>query len=81
MHATHAAGPPDAGVELHLARSTRRALAARDVPLALGGIGFLTTFRDGAETALFLSALGQEHAAEALWGGILVALVILLGLS
>jgi high-affinity iron transporter len=64
-----------------LERTTRRAPApARHVPLALGGIGFLTTFREGAETALFLSALGREHAAEALWGGVLVALAILLGL-
>ena len=63
-----------------LERTTRQALAARHVPLALGGIGFLTTFREGAETALFLLALGRVHAAEALWGGVLVALVILLGL-
>ena len=63
-----------------LERTTQRALAARHVPLALVGIGFLTTVREGAETALFLSALGRAHAAEALWGGILVALVILMGL-
>lgn len=108
LYATHAPGPPDAGVERltsllagglmlwlsgwlwrqadpwrwsgALERTTRRALAAGHVPLALGGIGFLTTVREGAETALFLSALGRDHAAEALWGGILVALVILLGL-
>jgi high-affinity iron transporter len=61
-------------------RVTRQALAARHVPLALAGIGFLTTVREGAETVLFLSALSREHAADALWSGILVALLILLAL-
>ena len=42
-----------------LERRAHRALTAERVPLALGGIGFLAVFREGAETALFLAALGD----------------------
>lgn len=63
-----------------LEQTTRQALASRRAPLALGGIGFLTTLREGVETVLFLSALSRENAADALWSGSLVALLILAGL-
>ncbi|TDH62321.1 iron permease FTR1 [Dankookia rubra] len=41
-----------------LKRQAERALASGRVATAVGGIGFLAVFREGAETVLFLLALG-----------------------
>src|SRR3954452_12336921 len=45
-----------------LSRQAQAALNADRVPVALGLIGFLAVFREGAETALFLAALGTEES-------------------
>lgn len=45
-----------------LKRQAEAALAAERVPLALGVIGFLAVFREGAETVLFLAALAEDGA-------------------
>lgn len=54
-----------------LTRQAQAALNADRVPVALGLIGFLAVFREGAETALFLAALGTEESM----GGMLAGLV------
>lgn len=54
-----------------------RALAGRNVALAVGGIGFLAVFREGAETALFLAALGGGDRPVALASGMLAAAALL----
>ena len=48
---------------LALQRQADRALAGRRVALAVGAIGFLAVFREGAETVLFLAALGGSPLA------------------
>lgn len=47
-----------------LKRQAEHALASGRVAAAVGGIGFLAVFREGAETVLFLSAVGT--AADAI---------------
>jgi high-affinity iron transporter len=54
-----------------------RALAGRNVALAVAAIGFLAVFREGAETVLFLAALGGGQQPAMLALGIGVALVLL----
>jgi high-affinity iron transporter len=54
-----------------------RALAGRNVALAVGAIGFLAVFREGAETALFLAALGGGQQPVQLALGIGVAALLL----
>ena len=46
-----------------LKRQAERALASRRVATAVGGIGFLAVFREGAETVLFILALGTTAAS------------------
>jgi high-affinity iron transporter len=53
-----------------LKRQTEAALTAERVPLALGLIGFLAVFREGAETALFLAALAEEGSAGDMLAGL-----------
>jgi high-affinity iron transporter len=55
-----------------LQRQAHAALAADRVPLALGLIGFLAVFREGAETALFLAALGSEGSMAGMLAGLAV---------
>ncbi|MGG5820782.1 FTR1 family iron permease [Falsiroseomonas sp. HW251] len=54
-----------------------KALAGRNVALAVGAIGFLAVFREGAETVLFLAALGGGGQPLMLALGIGVAAVLL----
>jgi high-affinity iron transporter len=54
-----------------------RALAGRNVAVAVGAIGFLAVFREGAETALFLAALGGGGQPVQLAAGIAVAAALL----
>jgi high-affinity iron transporter len=58
-----------------LERQAHQALTAERVPLALGAIGFLAVFREGAETALFLAALGGNDSLGALLGGLVVGAI------
>ena len=53
-----------------LSRQAEAALAADKVPVALGLIGFLAVFREGAETALFLAALGAEGSMAGMLAGL-----------
>lgn len=53
-----------------LQRQAHAALQAESVPVALGLIGFLAVFREGAETALFLAALGAEGSVAGLLAGL-----------
>ncbi|MFC7476269.1 FTR1 family protein [Dankookia sp. GCM10030260] len=53
-----------------LTRQAEAALAAERVPVALGLIGFLAVFREGAETALFLAALGTEESMPGMVAGL-----------
>ncbi|MBK1658838.1 FTR1 family iron permease [Paracraurococcus ruber] len=53
-----------------LQRQAHAALAADSVPVALGLIGFLAVFREGAETALFLGALGSEESLPGMLVGL-----------
>src|SRR4051794_13503749 len=55
-----------------LQRQAHAALSADRVPLALGLIGFLAVFREGAETALFLAALGSEGSMAGMLAGLAV---------
>lgn len=55
-----------------LRRQAEAALNADRVPVALGLIGFLAVFREGAETALFLAALGQEGSMGDMLAGLAV---------
>ncbi len=61
-----------------LQRQTQAALAAQRVALTVGAIGFLAVFREGAETILFLAALGNDLVSLA--GGIAAASVLLAAL-
>ncbi len=63
-----------------LRRRTDRALAAgeRRVALAVGAIGFLAVFREGAETALFLGALGLDDHPWPILAGVAGGSVALL---
>jgi high-affinity iron transporter len=56
-----------------LRRQTETALAAERVSLALGTIGFLAVFREGAETALFLTALAEDGSFTGMLAGLAVA--------
>ncbi|HYZ33991.1 MAG TPA: FTR1 family protein, partial [Crenalkalicoccus sp.] len=58
-----------------LKRQAEQALASRRVALAIGAIGFLAVFREGAETALFLAALGQDGGMAGLLVGLAVGAV------
>ena len=62
-----------------LHRQAGRALAAgeRRVALAVAGIGFLAVFREGAETALFLGALGGGEQPAQVAAGIAGASLLL----
>ncbi|MFZ4406484.1 MAG: FTR1 family protein [Paracraurococcus sp.] len=53
-----------------LTRQAQAALDAERVPVALGTIGFLAVFREGAETALFLAALGAEGSMAGMLAGL-----------
>jgi high-affinity iron transporter len=53
-----------------LTRQAQAALNADRVPVALGLIGFLAVFREGAETALFLAALGAEGSMAGMLAGL-----------
>ena len=53
-----------------LQRQAHAALTADRVPVALGLIGFLAVFREGAETALFLAALGAEGSMAGMLAGL-----------
>ena len=53
-----------------LTRQAQAALNAERVPVALGLIGFLAVFREGAETALFLAALGTEGSMAGMLAGL-----------
>jgi high-affinity iron transporter len=53
-----------------LRRQAETALTAERVSLALGSIGFLAVFREGAETALFLAALAQEGSLSGMLAGL-----------
>jgi high-affinity iron transporter len=55
-----------------LRRQAETALTARRVSLALGSIGFLAVFREGAETALFLTALAEEGSFTGMLAGLVV---------
>ncbi len=61
-----------------LERQAERALQARRVALAVGAIGFLAVFREGAETVLFVAAL--EGAPLAIAGGLGAAALVLAGI-
>lgn len=61
-----------------LHRQAERALHARRVALAVGAIGFLAVFREGAETVLFIAAL--EGAPLAIAGGLGAAALLLAAL-
>jgi high-affinity iron transporter len=56
-----------------LQRQADRALASRRVGLTVAAIGFLAVFREGAETVLFLAALGDNGQPLALLAGLAVA--------
>jgi high-affinity iron transporter len=58
-----------------LKRQTEQALASGRVATAIGAIGFLAVFREGAETALFLSAVaaGEDGAVWPMLAGLGVA--------
>ncbi len=58
-----------------LKRPADRALNARRVALAVGAIGFLAVFREGAETVLFIAAL--DGTAGAIAAGLGVAALLL----
>lgn len=63
-----------------LRRRAEAAIASRRVGLAVGAIGFLAVFREGAETVLFLSALLRDAPSPlALLPGLGVAAVVLAG--
>ncbi|MBR0673590.1 FTR1 family protein [Neoroseomonas soli] len=63
-----------------LRRRAEAAIASRRVGLAVGAIGFLAIFREGAETILFLTALLREAPSPAaLLPGLGVAAVVLAG--
>lgn len=53
-----------------LQRQAHAALNAERVTVALGLIGFLAVFREGAETALFLAALGAEGSVGGMLAGL-----------
>ena len=64
-----------------LRRKTETAMASPRVGLAVGAIGFLAVFREGAETVLFLAALlGDAPSPGALLPGLAVAAALLAGL-
>lgn len=58
-----------------LTRQAQAALAADRVPVALGLIGFLAVFREGAETVLFLAALGTEDSMGGMLAGLAVGAI------
>jgi len=62
-----------------LRRQAEAALAKERVALAVGAIGFLAVFREGAETALFLVALGSDSGAGPIILGLAVAALLLAG--
>jgi len=61
-----------------LAGQAQRALQSGGVGWAVGGIGFLAVFREGAETVLFLGAAGAERAG--IWPVLGAAIVAAIGL-
>lgn len=58
-----------------LTRQAHAALNAERVPFALGLIGFLAVFREGAETVLFLTALGTGGSMAGMLAGLAVGAV------
>ncbi|NGM21708.1 iron permease FTR1 [Roseomonas stagni] len=58
---------------------TDRALSGRRVAVAVAAIGFLAVFREGAETVLFLAALGAEQQPIPVLAGAVVAALVLFG--
>lgn len=62
-----------------LKQRTGRALESNRVALAVAAIGFLAVFREGAETVLFLAALGAEAQPLPVLAGAAVAAVLLFG--
>ncbi len=65
---------------MELRRRAESAMAGRRVGLAVGAIGFLAVFREGAETVLFLAAAAQQ-AGDVLpiLAGLAAAALLLLG--
>lgn len=58
-----------------LKRQAEQALASGRVAAAVGGIGFLAVFREGAETVLFLSALSTTASIGPMLTGLGVATI------